>query len=575
MQGLIVQSFIDELLSQVDIVEVIDSYVPLKKRGTSYIACCPFHHEKTPSFNVSSTKQFYHCFGCDASGNVIGFIMNYLQQTFPDAVATLAARAGVQVVYEKNSTKPKTDLSLYQLLEKVANYYVSCLKNSGQEAIEYLKSRGLSGKIASLYQIGYALDNWHALDKKFSNHRKELITTGMLIENEKRQVYDRYRQRLMFPIHNRNGKIIGFGGRVLNNAQEPKYLNSPETVLFQKSRELYGLYQVLSTNKNNKNIIIVEGYMDVLALVQYDIPNVVATLGTATTPYHIQILSKYTKELTFCFDGDAAGRKAAWRALESTFSNLDKDITANFVFLPEGQDPDSLVRAEGKEAFLIRVKDAEPMHQFFFNTLIQDVDISLFTGKNRLIIKAKPYLIKMAESPYKQMLINELARITHIDPHRIIQLIADTTGKLLTDNKNNNANRTPMRLAIAILLQHPEIYTECKEQILKISHNINKFRVLTEIISHIANNPKINTASLVEKWRDTPLFDSINELAGFTHNVPQNALCAEFVDIIAFMNKQENENKIQQLIEKSRKLSLTDSDKEELQKLLKNRHNLK
>lgn len=572
MQGLILQSFIDDLLAKTNIVDVIDSYVPLKKRGTSYVACCPFHHEKSPSFNVSSQKQFYHCFGCNASGNVIGFVMHYMQQTFPDAVATLAAKAGMPVVYEKTATKQKPDISLYQLLEKVSNYYVECLKTPSQEAIKYLKNRGLNSKVVTQYQLGYAPNDWHALDKQFANYKKDLIKTGMLIENDKQQVYDRYRHRLVFPIHNRNGKIIGFGGRALSANQDPKYLNSPETVLFQKSRELYGLFQVINTKKSIENIIIVEGYIDVLALVQFDIPNVVATLGTATTPYHIQLLSKYTREIVFCFDGDAAGRKAAWRALESTFINLDKDISANFIFLPENEDPDSLVRKEGKETFMTRVKNSEPLHMFFFNTLTQDVDISVLTGKSRIIIKAKPYLAKMPESPYKQLFINELSRITHIDTHRIIGLINDNFTNNSVEKQSVNASRTPMRLAVAILLQHPEIYNQCQEKILNLIPNINKFKVLTEIIKHIANNPEINTGYLVEKWRDTPLFDTINELAGFSHKVPQNALCAEFIDILNFICKQENENKIQQLLEKSRKLQLTDLEREELQNLLKNRH---
>jgi len=575
MQGLIVQSFIDELLSRVDIVEIIDTYVPLKKRGTSYIACCPFHNEKSPSFNVSSQKQFYHCFGCNASGNAIGFIMNYLQQSFPDAVATLAARVSMQIVYENTKTKHTPDLSLYQLLDKVTNYFIECLKTRGTEAIKYLKSRGLNSKIVTNYHIGYAPNDWHALDKKFNLHRQELIKTGMLIENDKKQVYDRYRQRLIFPIHNRRGKIIGFGGRALVANQDPKYLNSPETVLFQKGRELYGLYQVLQTNKELKNIIIVEGYIDVLSLVQFDITNVVATLGTATTPYHIQLLSKYTRELIFCFDGDTAGRKAAWRALESTFNNLDKDVTANFIFLPENQDPDSLIRLEGKEAFLNRIKAAEPLQSFFFNTLLQDIDISLFAGKSRIIIKAKPYLAKMPESPYKQLFINELSRITHIDVHRIMQLVTDKSERDVIEKPKNNTSRTPMRLAIAILLQHPQIYAECKQELLSVKSNISKFKVLTEIIEQISDRPDINTASLVEKWRDTPLFDSINELAGFSHNVPQNALRAEFIDILFFLSKQENENKIQLLIAKSKKTNLSDEEREELQNLLKNRHKSK
>lgn len=573
MQGLIVQSFIDELLAKVDIVELIDSYVPLKKRGTNFIACCPFHHEKTPSFNVSSKKQFYHCFGCNASGNVIGFVMNYLQQPFPDAVTTLSAKAGMQVIYEKNS-KHKPDISLYNLLAKVTSYYATCLRTDGQEAIEYLKGRGLTGAIAKQYKLGYAINNWHALMNNFPNLQAELVKTGMLIVNEKQKVYDRYRHRLIFPIENRTGKIIGFGGRALSDEQKPKYLNSPETVLFQKSKELYGLYQVINANVAKERIIIVEGYMDVLALAQFGVPNAVATLGTATTAYHIQLLSKYTQEVAFCFDGDNAGRQAAWRALESTFSNLDKDIAASFVFLPEGQDPDSLIRAEGRETFLKRIESAEPLHKFFFDTLLQDIDISLFTGKSRLINMAKPHLLKMPESAYKQVLLNELARLTHVDVHRISQLITDKVNAMPEMQTDSNNQRTPMRLVIAILLQHPEVYANCSAKIQDIISQGYKPKVLLEIINHIASNPNINTAGLVEKWRDTPIFATINELAGFAHKVPLDALDKEVVDIIGFISRQDSENKIQQLIEKSRKVSLTEPERKELQSLLKNRHNL-
>ena len=308
---------------------------------------------------------------------------------------------------------------------------------------------------------------------------------------------------------------------------------------------------------------------------QFAVTNVVATLGTATTAYHMQLLSKYAREVVFCFDGDNAGRQAAWRALESTFSNLDKDISASFVFLPDGQDPDSLIRAEGREAFLARIEAAEPLHKFFFNTLLQDIDISLFTGKSRLINQAKPYLMKMPDSAYKQAIINELARLTHIDEHRIGQLIHDKFSEVPEAQVDNTKLRTPMRLVIAILLQHPEIYSECGTQILEILSVVSKPKVLLEIIGHIADNPGINTAGLVEKWRNTPLFNNINELAGFAHQVPSHALCGEVLDIIAFIIRQDSENKIQQLIEKSRKVSLTDSERNELQSLLKNRHNLK
>ncbi len=341
MTGLIPRSFIDELLHQIDIVEFIDSYVPLKKRGTSHLACCPFHHEKTPSFNVVGTKQFYHCFGCGASGNVISFAMQYLQQSFPEAIETLAARAGVQVPREQPDQNMVQKLSLYQVMLQITQFYQHTLKTSGKEAVQYLKQRGITGEIAKRYQLGYAPPGWHALEITFKSLKNELLTTGMLVQREDGKVYDRYRNRIIYPIHDRHGRIIGFGGRSLDGSQKPKYLNSPETVLFQKNRELYGLYQCIQQKTDFPYIIVVEGYMDVIALAQYGIHHTVATLGTATSTYHIQLLSKYTKKIIFCFDGDEAGLQAAWRALESSLTHLDQGLNAQFIFLPTGHDPES------------------------------------------------------------------------------------------------------------------------------------------------------------------------------------------------------------------------------------------
>jgi DNA primase len=575
MHGLILQPFIDELLTRIDIVDFIDSYVPLKKRGANHIACCPFHNEKTPSFNVIYKKQFYHCFGCNASGNAISFAMNYLQQSFPDAVETLASRAGMQVLYEKNTNTNTNNISLYQLLENVSQFYQKTLKSSGHEAINYLKQRGVSGNIAKEYQIGYAPDGWQTLENKFSQNIQELISTGMLVKKDNGRTYDRYRQRIMFPIHDRHGKIIGFGGRALNNDQKPKYLNSPETILFQKNRELYGLHQVIQKNTISPNILVVEGYMDVIALAQHGVSNVVASLGTATSTYHVQLLSKHTKEIVFCFDGDNAGRQAAWRALESTLSHLDSDLSAHFIFLPDGEDPDSLIRNEGKDAFLKRLKSAKPLNQFFFDTLLENIDMSIFSGKSKLIMKAKPYLIKMADCPYKYLLINELAQLTRIENHRILKLNSEKkVSSEKEEPENSPISRTPMRIAIAILLQCPAIYSECDNLAKIMQESGNKPRVLIKIMQQIAAKPTINTAALVELWRDTPLFNIINELAGWDHKVPQHAQAKELIETILFIAKQKHENKIQQLIEKSRKVSLTESERRELQILLKKRHNI-
>ncbi|MDP3561514.1 MAG: DNA primase [Legionellaceae bacterium] len=574
MQGLIPRSFIDELLNRTDIVEFIDSYVPLKKRGTSHLACCPFHNEKTPSFNVIPKKQFYHCFGCGASGNAISFAINYLQQPFPEAIETLAARVGMSVPREQNSKHTTQSVSLYQLLQRVAQYYQKTLKLSGQEAITYLKQRGVSGEIARQYQIGYAPPGWHTLESQFKQNKAELLTTGMLIQKEDGKVYDRYRHRIIYPIHDRHGRIIGFGGRSLDNQQKPKYLNSPETVLFQKNRELYGLHQIIQQKINASSILVVEGYMDVIALAQHGIGNAVATLGTATSTYHIQLLSKHTKQLMFCFDGDPAGRQAAWRALESSLPQLDSGLNAQFIFLPENQDPDSLVRQEGKSAFMERLAAAIPLHQFFFDTLMQDIDSSNLTGKSQLITAAKPYLIKMPDGPYKQLLINELARITRIENHRIIQLI---TEKITNQPPNEviekkEITRTPIHIVIALLLQHPEIYTSDLNALNGVVVIDPKQRILQKIMQQLDQNPSVNTAALVESWRDTSAFEMINTLAAWNHQVPEHALVNEWKEIMLFILKQTQENKIQILIEKSRNIGLTETERLDLQALLKERH---
>lgn len=578
IRGLIPRSFIDELLNRTDIVEFIDSYVPLKKRGTSHLACCPFHNEKNPSFSVIAKKQFYHCFGCGASGNAISFVMNYLQQSFPDAIETLSLRAGMQVPREQSSEPYNKDSTLYQVLQRVSHFYQTMLKSSGQTAIAYLKKRGVSGEIARQYQIGYAPPGWQILESEFKNNKTDLLTTGMLIQKDDGKTYDRYRQRIMFPIHDRHGRIIGFGGRSLDDTQKPKYLNSPETVLFQKNRELYGLHQVIQHQSNHPTIIIVEGYMDVIALAQHGINYVVATLGTATSTYHIQLLSKHTKQLVFCFDGDSAGRQAAWRALENSLPNLDAGLSARFIFLPEGHDPDSLVREEGASSFITRLKTAISLEQFFFDTLLKDIDSSTLMGKSELVMAAKPWLLKMTDGPYKQLMINELSRLTRIENHRIIQLINENSSALETLKKppqeNKSIKRTPMRIAIALLLQHPEIYVNCATTIQTTMLGDKKHRVLQKIMQQIIQNPSINTASLVESWRDSPLFDTLNSLAAWDHQVPEDDLVTEFLDTVLFIVKQDKENKIRLLLEKARNLDLTEKERLDLQTMLKQRHSL-
>jgi len=572
MSGLIPQLFLDELLHRMDLVELIDGYVPLKKRGNSYIACCPFHSEKTPSFNVVAKKQFYHCFGCGASGNAISFVMNYLNQGFTDAVETIAARLGMQVPRDSQSEKTQETLSLYQLMAQVSQYYQQTLKNNGAVAIDYLKNRGLSGEIAKRYQLGYSPAGWNTLEQQFKSKKQDLITTGMLIKKDDGKTYDRYRHRIMFPIHDRNGRIIGFGGRSIDADQKPKYLNSPETIIFQKNRELYGLHQILQNEKNLKNILIVEGYLDVIALAQHGITNAVAALGTTASTYHIQLLGKHCKQIIFCFDGDAAGRQAAWRALENSLPQLNGNLDARFIFLPEGQDPDSLVRAEGSDAFKQRLSKAIPLSQYFLDTLGEGIDIQSVAGKSQLLNAAKPYLQAMPEGTYKQLLIDELSRKTRIENHRINQFTHEQKAPVQAPQNNNKISRSPIRLAFALLIQNPEIYTSCKNQINIDELDGDDYKTLRQLLTKIADNPDTNTAALIEAWRDTELFESMSKLAGWDHQVPDEALTKEFVDIISFLQKQNFEKNINQYIAKSRTEGLTVSERLLLQNLLLQRH---
>ena len=386
MAGRIPQEFIDSLVNQVDIVDVIDSRVPLKKKGHEYTACCPFHNEKTPSFTVSQNKQFYHCFGCGAHGTAIGFLMEYENMEFVDAIEQLAADHHIEVPREDNQYQQGPDNSgVYKVLENAAESYQQQLKQS-QRAIDYLKKRGLSGEISKTYGIGYSPDSWDFILKQGKSQAdvKDLASGGMLIEKNGNagHYYDRFRDRIMFPIRDKRGRTIGFGGRILDQG-EPKYLNSPETPVFHKGRELYGLFEAKKSVRNLETIVIVEGYMDVVALAQNGIGYAVATLGTATTPDQISLILRSVKKLVFCYDGDRAGKKAAWKALENTLPLMRDGYEIRFLFLPDGEDPDTMVRQEGQQAFEQRLQNAMPLSDFLIKGLQQQTDMSSMDGRDR------------------------------------------------------------------------------------------------------------------------------------------------------------------------------------------------
>lgn len=416
MAGRIPQSFIDDLLVRTDIVELIDSRVRLKKAGKNYQACCPFHNEKSPSFTVSQEKQFYHCFGCGAHGNAIGFVMEYDGLEFPDAIEELASMQGMQVPREQSmggsaSSQPAVSKELYELMSQIARFYESNLKSAPQ-AVEYLKGRGLTGEVVKRFNIGYAPADWDQVRRRFGasrDHEQLLISGGMLITRDSGAgSYDRFRDRIMFPIRDKRGRVIGFGGRVLGDGT-PKYLNSPETPIFHKGRELFGLYEVKQAHKDPRRILVVEGYMDVVALGQYDIDYAVAALGTSTTTDHIHTLFRTTAEVVCCYDGDNAGREAAWRALDNALSHLQDGRELKFVFLPDGEDPDSLVRQIGKEGFEALLDQAQPFADFMFERLGRDAALSGEAGKFEVANKAAELIRRVPEGFTREGLITRLS----------------------------------------------------------------------------------------------------------------------------------------------------------------------
>ncbi|MDH5192036.1 MAG: DNA primase, partial [Gammaproteobacteria bacterium] len=517
MSGRIPQYFIDDLIGRIDIVDVIDQRVPLRQKGTNYLACCPFHDEKTPSFSVSQDKQFYHCFGCKASGNVISFLMEYDHMSFVDAIEELASRAGIPVPHEE-STQDKKHQSdtkeLYELLERCAEYYRQQLRehSQSQRAVEYLKQRGLSGEIARDYGVGYAPPGWDNVLKTLGVNdqlQKQLFKTGMLIKKDAGGFYDRFRDRIMFPIIDRRGRTIGFGGRVLGD-DTPKYLNSPETPVFHKGSELYGLYQAKKALRNIDRLMVVEGYMDVVALAQYGIRYSVATLGTATTNDHLEQLFKMTPEVVFCFDGDRAGREAAWRSLETALPIMRDGRQIKYVFLPDGEDPDSLVRAQGKDALESLIEKAIPLSTFFYQSLSRQADINTEEGRARLVELARPLLARLPQGVFKELMVTRLAEVTHMEVEQLSGHMGSTATspyqKILPKQTRTSADKEhrmpPMRKAIALLLHRPSLASrlEMTDELKTI--DLPGMDLLLELLDLARENPQITTGRLLEHWRD-------------------------------------------------------------------------
>ena len=579
MPGRIPQSFIDELIARTDIVEIINARVPLKKKGREYTACCPFHNEKTPSFTVSETKQFYHCFGCGAHGTAIGFLMEYEHLDFVDAIETLAAEYHLEVprddTHEKTTPVKDETQPLYETLEQAARLYQQQLRSS-ERAIQYLKQRGLSGEIAKRYRLGYAPGGWTFLLDNLANDSRDIYslnTTGMLIEKSSSKHYDRFRDRIMFPILDRRGRCIAFGGRIIDDG-EPKYLNSPETPIFHKGYELYGFFEARQALRKLERIVVVEGYMDVVALAQNGVEYAVASLGTATTREQIQKLFRSVSEVIFCFDGDQAGQKAAWRALENTLSIMRDGFDVRFLFLPDGEDPDSMVRKEGKEAFESRLKNAVPLSEFFFDKLLKETDIDSMDGKARLAKNARPLLATIPESVFSDLMYKRLAELVGVSDEKLKgeQKEPEKAQRrpVIRSRSGRDIKQNATRDAIALLLQYPELAEEVELPAVFATVSMQGFTLLNDLYQTIKKAPEITSSALLERWRDKKDFEILKKL--MQRNVYGTEEKARrivvFDDAIKSLVAKYNDVRFEILENKLRQGKLSDTELEEYKSLL-------
>ncbi len=586
MTGRIPDSFLDELVSRSDIVEIISARVPLKKAGREYKACCPFHNEKSPSFSVSAEKQFYHCFGCGAHGTVIGFLMQYEKMEFLDAVADLAQRAGLELPREAQAEREPGTADLHELMLRAARFFEQNLADNPR-AQAYVQQRGIDAKTAAKFSLGYAPDAWEALLKRFGTQeddRRRLLQVGLILERNGEKTsgfYDRFRDRLMFPIRDSRGRVIGFGGRVIDQG-EPKYMNSPETPLFHKGRELYGLYEARQARTDFKRLLIVEGYMDVVRLHQAGITYAVATLGTATTQEHLNKIFRQTHEVVFCFDGDRAGLKAAWRALENALPLAQDGRELKFMFLPEGHDPDTLVAEEGPEAFEIRMKEALPLSEYLVQQLVADVDLDHVDGRAKLKALAGPLFGRMPEGIYREMLAERLASRVGMPANKLKEFFA-------TGNPARNANTAEPRArqrgrmsagrgnlltqAIALVLHHPAAAGAIQEPDLLSSIDKPGVSVLKDLLEQAATASSPSTAMLLERWRDRPEHDRLTELAMQDPLVADAAAAAKELKMAVekLLEEYGPGRRMDELLKKAEELGLNYDEKAELSSLLKSK----
>jgi DNA primase len=571
MAGRVPRNFIDDLLNRVDIVEVIDSRVPLKKKGREYWACCPFHGEKSPSFSVSPGKQFYHCFGCQKSGNAIGFLMDYDHMEFVEAIESLAQSLGLDVPYEQGSApaRPAAGLdAMYQAMAQSAQYFEAQLKQTPQ-AIDYLKNRGISGQTARTFAIGYAPPGWNNL----GGDEKLLVETGMLVKKEGGKQYDRFRHRLMFPIRDRRGRTIAFGGRVINPEDNPKYLNSPESPLFHKSDEIYGLYELKKAVTNIDRIYITEGYMDVVALAEHGVETAVATLGTAINNRQIESLFRVCKNLVFCFDGDEAGKKAAWRSLEQCLTSLKEGRLARFLFLPEGQDPDSYINEFGQEAFNQQAESATTLTEYLFNTLLAECNVGTLEGRAQFLDRLRPYFAQIPLQSLKDQILAEVEqRLGQRIDGRMLRLLGEDQPRQQTGSRQPEQHWTPTRLAINLLLTKPALALATGTHDELADSNIPGVDLLLKILDRIHDEPEITTQNLLDRFKEDAHEAHLYKLAAMQPPIENDeSLDRMFADCLQSLQKQYIDHRQKQLITKLQSgEALSEAEKLEHKKLFTN-----
>ncbi|RLK48224.1 DNA primase [Alkalispirillum mobile] len=545
MAGRIPDEFIDELLHRTDISEVVGARVRLKKTGANLLGLCPFHTEKTPSFTVAPAKQFYHCFGCGAHGTAIRFLMDYERMDFREAVEYLARQAGMELPASAAATPvPDRHARLYEVLAEAAAFYQDALRRhpARSKAVEYLKQRGLSGDIAARFALGFSPPGWDNLLKRHRDRQADLVEAGLLIERDGGRVYDRFRDRIMFPIRNRRGTVVGFGGRVLGDG-EPKYLNSPETPVFHKGRELYGLYEAVQAERNPPLLLVVEGYMDVVALAQHGVQGAVATLGTAVTPDQVSRLFRATDRVVFCFDGDRAGRQAAWRAVENSLPAMREGRSVEILLLPEGEDPDSLVRAEGPEAFRGRLEaETRPLAEYSLEALAEGLKPDTVDDRARLVQRALPLVQRLPVGIYRDFYIEKLAELAHTRVERIEQALQQSSAgareparppmeRPRTAGRGRTGSamvrRTPVRQALTLLLQRPAL-AEQAGPLDELHGDLPGLELLRQILEIARDHPDVSTAGLLQRFQGHPQETALWRLA--TWELPGGDVAAEFED---------------------------------------------